>query len=306
MKKIIDPIDRGLLESELSSDKFIRTTNVGNREIYIITQHNSPNVMLEIGRLREESFRQAGGGTSLEVDIDEFDIQEIPYKQLVIWSPEDKEIIGGYRFIEGSKIKFDTNGIAHCATGELFKFSEKFFTEYFPVMIELGRSFVQPKYQPTVNIKKGFYSLDNLWDGLGAIIVTNPHIKYYFGKVTMYSSFNVTARDLILYFLQKYFPDPDYLLRPFHPIDIVTNSEKLESILSGETYEKNYRLLIMNVRKLGEQIPPMVNAYMNLSKSMKTFGTAINPSFGGVEETGIMITIEDIVDIKKQRYMNQK
>jgi hypothetical protein len=189
MKRIIDPVSPDILVAELTQDKFLRKTNNGNREIYILTHHNSPNIMREIGRLREISFREAGGGTGEEIDIDEFDTAEVPYKQLIVWNPADSEIVGGYRFINGKDIKVDENGV-HCATGHLFDFTQKFITDYLPYTIELGRSFVQPFYQPTYNIKRGMYSLDNLWDGLGAIIVDNPDTKYFFGKITMYPSFN--------------------------------------------------------------------------------------------------------------------
>ena len=101
---IIPPIDRKVLKAELNADRFIRKTNKGNNEIYIINHHNSPNVMMEIGRLREVTFATAGGGTGIEVDIDEQDTSEHCYEQLIVYSPEDKEITGGYRFIDCSKI----------------------------------------------------------------------------------------------------------------------------------------------------------------------------------------------------------
>lgn len=259
--------------------------------------------MLEIGRLRELSFRDAGGGTGKSVDIDEYDTDEVPYKQLLVWDPEELEIVGGYRFIDGGNIKYDANGRLFSATAELFRFSDLFIKDYLPYTIELGRSFVQPNYQPTYNIRKGIFSLDNLWDGLGAITLENPQIKYFFGKITMYPRFNLTARDMILYFLKKYFPDNDKLVVPHHAVTIVTDTEELESTFIGNNYDEDYRILMKNVRRFNEAIPPLVNAYMNLSATMKTFGTAINHHFGEVEETGILVTINDIYDIKKHRHI---
>lgn len=303
MEPIIQPIDRDKIISELTPDKFLRKTNYGNKEIYIVNNQNSPNIMLEIGRLREISFRDAGGGTGKEVDIDEYDVSEKPYQQLIVWSPEDQEIIGGYRFINGSDMEFLPNGQPFSATAELFNFSEKFIKEYLPFTIELGRSWVQPNFQPTYNIRKGIFSLDNLWDGLGAITLNYPEIKYFFGKITMYPRFNITARDLILFFLHKHFPDNERLVYPHEPLQLVTDIEELKKVLTADNYDEDYKILMKNVRRLNENIPPLVNSYMNLSPTMKTFGTAINHHFGNVEETGILVTINDIYDIKKHRHI---
>ncbi len=305
MKKIIDPVDPGLILSELTRDKFVRDTNNGHKQIYILTHHDSPNTMLELGRLREISFRDAGGGTGKEADIDEFDTDPIaPFKQLIVWSPQDLAIVGGYRYLEGSQLRKTPEGTYFSPTAQLFQLSDVFISDYLPQTIELGRSFVQPEYQPTYNIRKGIYSLDNLWDGLGALTIDNPGIRYFFGKITMYSRFNIRARDMILFFLQKYFPDPDDLVRPFEPLTLITDTSELEQVFSGRNYDEDYRILMKNVRILNESIPPLVNAYMNLSATMRMFGTCINRHFGSVEESGILMTIEDIYDIKKDRHVS--
>ncbi|HNS17631.1 MAG TPA: GNAT family N-acyltransferase [Bacteroidales bacterium] len=305
MKKIIDPVDPALILSELTPDKFVRETNNGHKQIYIITYQDSPNVMLELGRLREISFRDAGGGTGEEVDIDEFDTDPVtPFKQLLVWSPQDQVIVGGYRYLEGTLIRKAPDGTYYTPTAQLFRLSDVFINDYLPQTIELGRSFVQPDYQPTYNIRKGIYSLDNLWDGLGALTIDHPGTRYFFGKITMYPRFNIRARDMILFFLHKYFPDPDELARPYEPLSLVTDPGELEQIFSGRNYDENYRILMKNVRILNESIPPLVNAYMNLSSTMRMFGTCINRHFGSVEESGILMTIEDIYDIKKDRHVS--
>lgn len=304
MQNIIQPIDRQLLLSELNERTFVRTANNGDNEIYIITHHDSPNVMKEIGRLREVTFREAGGGTGKEIDIDDFDINDFPYKQLIVWNPEDKELVGGYRFIKCADA-VDKNGKIHLATTELFHFTEKFIKEYLPYTIELGRSFVQPKYQPSGTNRKGLFSLDNLWDGLGALIVDNPDMKYYFGKVTMYNSFNAEARDMILYFMKYYFPDNERLVYPHKSLGFKTDKVKnFEPLFKGLSYKDGHKVLNQHVRALGENIPPLVNTYMNISATMKTFGTSANDHFGDVEETGILVTINDIYDTKKERHIN--
>ncbi|MCF8331826.1 MAG: GNAT family N-acetyltransferase [Bacteroidales bacterium] len=305
MKEIIDPVEKSLIKEELTKDTFVRNTNNGNREIYIIDAENSPNTLREIGRLREISFREPGGGTGKDCDLDEYDLRNNPFKQLIVWDPAEEEIVGGYRFLEGKNIKTNSNTAPESPTSQLFQFSNHFINEYLPQLIELGRSFVQPEYQPLYDIRKGIYSLDNLWDGLGALLVDHPDVHYFFGKITMYPRFNIIARDLILYFLYKYFPDEENLIRPHSPIELATPEKELENFFTGNTYEENYKLLVKNVRRYGENIPPLVNAYMNLSSTMKCFGTAINPHFGRVEETGILITISDIYDKKKERHVSQ-
>lgn len=304
METVISPVDRTLLEKELTDELFFRDTNNGNNKIYIFKHDQAPNLMRELGRIREITFREASGGTGKCCDIDAYDTGKSPFKQLIVWNPEDKEIVGGYRYIMGKDAEKDQNGCPKTPTSKLFKFSDKFIKEYWPVTFELGRSFVQPIYQPTVNLRKGMYSLDNLWDGLGAISVDNPEVKYNFGKITMYPSFDSFARDMVLYFMHKYFPDNDNLVKARKPLVIQTREKVLKSIFSGANYDEDYKILVQKVRRLGEQIPPLVNAYMNLSGSMRTFGTAVNDAFGDVEETAIIITIADIYDYKKDRHMS--
>jgi hypothetical protein len=303
MEKIVEQVSKGLLLQELTNDRFVRKTNNGNNEIYIITHHNSPNVMREIGRLREVTFRHAGGGTGKSIDIDEFDTCSHPYQQLLVWNPEDQEIVGAYRFILCKDAEY-IKGKVQLATTELFNFSEQFYKEYLPHTIELGRSFIQPLYQPSEQFRKGLFSLDNLWDGLGALVVDNPSQKYFYGKVTMYTDFNVVARDYILTFMLHYFPDDDKLVTPIHGLTNKTDVSNFLSELKNLDYKAGYAYLNKMVRALGENIPPLVNAYMNLSSTMKCFGTAINPTFGGVEETGILVTINDIYQSKKERHIN--
>jgi hypothetical protein len=259
--------------------------------------------MREVGRLREITFRDAGGGTGKSFDVDEFDDMEIPFQQLIVWDPVEGEITGGYRFIHGRDISISSKGFVHSATAELFEFTNKFTRDYLPESIELGRSFVQPNYQPQINFRKGMYSLDNLWDGLGAMIIENPDVKYFFGKMTMYPDYNREARDLVLYFLRRYFPDTETLMLPRESVVCETPDAVIAEIFSARTFEENYKNLVQSVRKHGENVPPLVNAYMNLSPTMRTFGTAINHGFGDVEETGILIHIADIYPRKKERHL---
>jgi hypothetical protein len=260
--------------------------------------------MHEVGRVREITFRHAGGGTGNEIDIDEFDTTIVdPQRQLIVWDPDNLEIVGGYRFY------FPPKGCTDCSVSKLassayFNFSDKFLTKYYPHLMELGRSFVHPDYQSRTMGRKSMYALDNLWDGLGAIIIDNHHIRYLFGKVTMYTHFNQKARDMILYFLRRHFSDPDHLVTVKDPADISIHEDDMKQLFKRRTYKENYKILSSEVRKLNENIPPLINAYMNLSPTMRTFGTFINHKFGNVEETGIMITLRDIYVEKINRHLS--
>jgi len=301
---IISPISKDLLRRELTPDKQLRMTNKSNNEIYIITAHNAPNVMLEIGRLREIVFREAGGGTGKEMDIDEFDTCPNCYKQLIVWNPEEQEIIGGYRYLPGTDWEYDDKGQPILATSHMFHFSEKFIREYAPLTVELGRSFVSLPYQSSRMGAKSLFALDNLWDGLGALTVIRPNVKYYFGKMTMYPSYIRKGRDMILYFLKKYFDDKDNLIIPMKPLELETDPKELEALFGGKTFKEDYLVLNREIRKMGYNIPPLVNAYMGLSPTMKLFGTAINYGFGDVEETGILIAIDEIFEEKRKRHID--
>lgn len=304
MEDIIKPISKEVLKAELTDDKRLRTTNKSNNYIYVVTHQDSPNVMLEIGRLREIAFRAAGGGSGLATDIDEYDTMENPYKQLIVWNPEAEEILGGYRYILGTDVNFDEKGHPILATSHMFDFSEKFIKEYLPTTIELGRSFVTLEYQSTRAGAKGLFALDNLWDGLGALTVIMPSAKYFFGKVTMYPSFHRQGRDMILYFLRKHFGDKENLITPMKPLKLEADEKELAKIFDKKTFKEDYKVLNTEVRKLGYNIPPLVNAYMGLSPTMKMFGTAINYGFGDVEETGILIAVDEILEEKRIRHID--
>ena len=302
---IIPPVPRELLRAELKHKNFLRKTNCGNKEIYITTAHLSPSIMREIGRLRELSFALDGGGTGKDCDIDEFDTLPEPYcfKQLFVWSPEDEEIVGGYRFIHGSNMMRREDGTIATPTSELFQYSDDFVKNYLPYTVELGRAFVQPDFQSGNNFRKGLYSLDNLWDGLGAIALEIPETRYFFGKITMYPQMNRRAKDLILFFLKKHFPDRDGLVWPYEVLPIESDLNELNALFDGRNYKEDYQILVRNVRALDSVVPAMINAYMNLSPTMRSFGTAINTEFGNTDETGILLTLRDIVPEKKVRYL---
>lgn len=303
IESIIAPVHKSLLKMELTEARFLRSTNKGHNEIYIVDADNSPNIMWEIGRLREISFRAAGGGTGKCADIDEFDTMDDACQQLIVWNPDNEEILGGYRFLLGENMKFDRNGRPCIAMSHMFNYSEHFLRDLLPYTLELGRSFVSVDYQSTKAGVKALYALDNLWDGLGALTVVYPQLKYFFGKMTMYPSYPIECRNMILYFLDKYFHDDEKIVVPIKPLETNINADKMKRIFVGDSFKEDYRILNSHIRAFGVNIPPLVNSYMNLSPKMKLLGTAINDEFGDVEETGIFFSISDIYEDKKMRHI---
>lgn len=304
MNKVIDAIEKNKIIKELNEETFIRATNYSNHQIFIVDHLNSPQTLLEIGRLREITFRNAGGGTGKEVDLDEYDTRsEAFYKQLIVWDPDQKEIIGGYRFIKGAEM-IASEKFNNLATNGLFDFSSDFYNRLLPKTIELGRSFVQPYYQPASGNRKAIFSLDNLWDGLGALVVDHPEIKYFFGKVTMYLDYHKKGRDLILSFINHFFKDSQQLIIPKKPLSLHHDTNYFIDEIKKLEYKDAYKLLNKQLKSYETSIPPLIAAYMNLSSSMKSFGTVLNSNFGDVEETGILISIDDIYTQKKDRHIN--
>lgn len=303
VQSIIAPVHKSLLKMELTEARFLRNTNKGHNEIYIVDAENSPNLMWEIGRLREIAFRSSGGGTGKSADIDEFDTMDEPCQQLVVWNPEAEEIVGGYRFLLGENMKYDEAGIPQIAMSHMFRYSEKFLKEWLPYTIELGRSFVSVEYQSTKVGFKALYALDNLWDGLGALTVVYPQVKYLFGKMTMYPNYPVECRNMILYFLDKYFHDEEKLVYPIVALDANIDEGAMRKLFTGGSFKEDYVILNRHIRDYGVNIPPLVNSYMNLSPKMRILGTAINDEFGDVEETGILLAISEIYEDKKMRHI---
>lgn len=306
MKEIIPAVDKALLKKELTKKKYVRPTNKAHNEIYIITAHDSPHLMREIGRLRELSFRSWGGGTGCEIDIDRYDLLEKPFKQLIVWDPSAEEIVGGYRFLAGEDVLLQENGQPDFVMSHLFTFSQNFIENYLPYSIELGRAFVQPDYQTSKMGTKSLFALDNLWDGLGALIHNEKKVKYFIGKVTIYENYPVYARELLYEYMFKHFPDKNYLVKPIIEVPVSTQGkENAQNLFAGKSAEDDYKILQKAVRKEGHTIPPMFNAYIGLTETMRMFGTMIDPDFsGGSYETGIMVTTGDLFEAKKIRYID--
>jgi len=302
MENIIEPVKREAIIAELKEEHFLRNTSKGGNQLYLMNYHEAPNITREVGRLREVAFRTAGGGTGKAIDLDDYDTSEHAYDQLIVWDPEDQEIMAGYRLLKCSKGERDANGNLKSATSKLFNLSPRMIDEFLPLTLELGRSFVQPKYQRTAP-RKGIFALDNLWDGLATVMLMDPELKYLFGKVTMYPQYEREARNIILAFMRHFFPDPDALVSPRVALVHEEELKPYYALFNGLVYKEAHKVLNTEVKKRGENIPPLINSYMSLSSTMRSFGTAENSNFGTVEETGILITFDDIEPSRKERYI---
>lgn len=304
MKDIIAPVAPSLIKEELTIERLLRKTNKANNEIYVVNAHNAPHTMCEIGRLRELSFRTAGGGSGEETDTDEFDYLDMPYEQLIVWNPEAEEIIGGYRFFYGKNAVIKSNGQPQIAMEHLFDFSPEFIANYLPYTMEMARAFVQPKYQSSQMGVKSLFALDNLWDGIGALIALIGDVKYLMGKVTIYPHMNEEARWAIIYFMAQFFGPKMALIYPKNPLQIPVNlKQEFDQYFTESDYKDNFRLLNSYVKQRKESIPPLIHAYIELSSSMQTYGTSQDFDFGNIYDTGMMITIDDIYEAKRARYV---
>ena len=298
MKEIIPPVDTELLVRELEGH-LLRPSNKAGNLIYDITAHECPNTMREIARLREISYRDGGGATGNEMDIDEMDTMAKPYHQLIVWDPDAKQIIGGYRYLIGTEAEI-RNGQPFITSAHLFHYSERFIRDFLPHTIEFGRAFVQPMYQKREAGVKALFALDNIWDGIGAVLYNHPEVWYMIGKVTIYPDYNVTARELIYAYLNRYHRGEEGLFEPYHPL---TSNPLTSNPFVGDDKQENYHILQRAVREQGTVIPPMFSAYLNLTNDLQFFGNAINDELANVYETGIMVEVKTVYPEKIARYI---
>ncbi|MBQ2067638.1 MAG: GNAT family N-acetyltransferase [Paludibacteraceae bacterium] len=297
MKPIIPPVETEVLVRELEGH-LLRPSHKADNLIYDITAHECPNVMREIARLREISYRAGGGATGNEMDIDEMDTMDKPYHQLIVWDPEHQQIVGGYRYLCGSDVQI-RDGQPFITSAHLFHYSERFIKEYLPNTIEFGRAFVQPMYQQREMGVKALFALDNIWDGIGAVLYNHPELRWMIGKVTIYPDYNTTARELIYAYLNRYHKGEEGLFEPYHLLLI----RPIDTPFEGEDKQENYHILQRAIREQGTVIPPMFSAYLNLTNDLQFFGNAINDELANVYETGIMVDLDTVYQEKKDRYI---
>ena len=305
MEQIIAPIDKELIKSELTEERFLRDTNRAGNKIYLVDATCAPNTVKEIGRLREIVFRDGGGGTGKSVDLDRFDLDPaFGFKQLVLWDPENECIIGGYRYVLCDEAMYDRFGQPILPTAHLFTFTRSFLRHGFLETIELSRSYIALEYQSTRDDSRSLYALDNLFDGLGALILFyEGRMKYFFGKMTIYPSYPKECLQMLMFFLRKHFGSrEEKLVIPKNPI-LIDAPSKYRKVFTEDDFKEDYKILKNEIHKFGVNIPPLVNTYMNMSPTMKSFGAGINDEFGDVIEAGILIKFDEMHPEKLNRHI---
>lgn len=289
---VVHPVNRKALKKNLKTAQLVGETSDG-KKIYIYDyQHDSP-VMNEIGRLRELTFRTVEEGTGKSLDLDRYDTY---YRHLILWDEEDLEIVGAYRIGEAGNI-VKNKGIDGLYTSTLFNFNET-FQNYLPNALELGRSFVQPRYW-------GKRSLDYLWFGIGAYINANPHIKYLFGPVSLSNAYPSNSKELIVAFYQTQFGSLQHLAqgkRPYQPSEDVTAISEAE--FSGD-YKQSYKKLNMLLDLEGVKVPTLFKQYAEVcdDKGCHFIDFSIDPDFNNCIDSLILVEMEKLKPKKRKRYL---
>lgn len=191
------------------------------------------------------------------------------------------------------------------ASAHQFHFSDQYMHEVMPHVIELGRLFVTPEYQSSKAGAKSIFTLDNIWDGLGAIVMENPQILYFFGKATVYPSYDRISRDLIYQYLWKHFTDPLQLIRPWTECSVMPDSdpEMMSQVLTSDDSHEDYRLLKTAVHQRGTGVPPNLNTFISVADRLLMCGTSINRPMHNIEDTALLIPFDDICYDKKERHV---
>ena len=304
LEEIIKPLSKEILINELKLAFFLRPTRIGNNEVYIFSAQECPNLMNEVGRLRELTFRDAGAGFGKKVDIDQYDTDGYTCKQLIVWDPINKEIIGGYRFNIFNDLKHKKLKDIPLLNKSLYNVSNNFISDYIPYLVELSRAFIQPMYQPKNVGKKAAFSLDNIWDGLGALVVKYPFLKYYFGRLTFFSNYNTTVRDSIFYFFDKHLKGDVSLLKAKEPVSAMTPNSYIKKRINSSDEKEDFKSLQIIAKDHNTIIPPLMKSYYNASNSLKVFEPVFDSYFGSSYAAAIIVTIKDIFPSFVKRYID--
>jgi hypothetical protein len=293
-KNVIHPVSARQLRSQLYNNDFIGQTTDG-KKIFLVEYEKSKDIIREIARLRELTFRKVGEGTGTKKDSDKFDKY---YKHIVLWDDNQLEIVGSYRLADGKSVltKFNSDGFY---TSTLFKFNESFVPLLFSA-VELGRSFVQSKYWNSL-------ALDYLWQGIGKYLSVNKNIRYLFGPVSLSNNYSSEAKDMIVYFFSKWFPPKRNFITPLNPFELSKSSvEKLNKIFNSDDYQKELVLLKNMLNNYGFTIPVLYKQYADLCLpgGVQFLGFNIDLNFSNCIDALILVDLQYLKENKKRRYLN--
>jgi putative hemolysin len=289
---IAHPVSRIDLLNELKKSKLIGQTSDG-KKIYLYDYTEDSIVLKELGRLREISFRKVGEGVNKKRDTDKYDIY---YQHIILWDENELEIVGSYR-IGNSDFIFKNIGVKGFYSNNLFSYNEE-FVPYLQNSIELGRSFVQPKYW-------GTRALDYLWFGIGAYLKNNPNIKYMFGPVSLSASFPTIAKDMIIFFYSHYYGNTNSLVEAKTPYQYANNINELKELFDLNDKKKDFKFLKSTLANIGVSIPTLYKQYSEiaLDDGVKFLNFNVDKNFSDCIDGFILVEIDKIKDSAKQRYM---
>ena len=291
MEPIIDPVDIKLLKEELSRAPELTEASRGDIKVYCIDS-SFPNMLREVGRLREIAFRKGGAGSGRACDLDSFDTDpSFKVKQLVIWDAEEECIAGGYRIVYGYDMKVDANGQPLIPAAHLFHFSEQFMKEKMPFTMELSRSYIVEDHQRNSSARKSIFVLDCLFKGI-CVVAREGKMTDVFGKVTFYQDYPKEAFSLVTSFMKKHCYKGDEIV-PINPY-VVPPARNAKKIFSAKEFRANFHALTSFFIQKKLYLPPILKSYINLTTTMRYYGAMINEEFGGVIEMGIMVHLPDI------------
>ncbi|MEW8648128.1 MAG: lysophospholipid acyltransferase family protein [Candidatus Thiodiazotropha endolucinida] len=292
-RSIAHPESRQALKKELSKGRLLGETRDG-KQIVLMDWEIGSALMREIGRLRELSFRKVGEGTGRRRDIDKYDTH---YRHLVLWDDNELEVVGSYRIGEAGPIIND-RGMQGLYTTSLFDFDES-FQPYAERAIELGRSFVQPRYW-------GSRALDYLWQGLGSYLRHHPEIRHMYGPVSISDRYPKAARDLMVVFYKHYFGCKSRLGEAKIPYQLdKACQEEFSRHFCGDDLERDLQELKNQLALYNVTIPTLFKQYTDLCEPggvcFLDFGK--DPDFAGCTDGMILVSVDKVKSVKRKRYI---
>lgn len=284
MKTVAAPVDPAALAGELTPR--VALARFRGIELHTFRGEECPATMREVGRVREIGFRAAGAGRNVELDVDALDFGARAYHQLVAWDPVSREIVAVYRYQFGRMAVEAGDQVLRTAT--LFRYTHWFDSEVKAAGIELGRSVVN------AGARRRVLGLFALWVGLRALVDQHPEVRYYFGNVSIFTSLPRPARDLIVAFLEHWYPPPrpglvardGMAYRPGTPA-----LERVAALESPVTTAAGIAALRALLRPWGVAIPPLLQSYLGISRQVWFGQTALDRDFGDALETGIVVPV---------------
>ncbi|MEM9101288.1 MAG: GNAT family N-acyltransferase [Pseudomonadota bacterium] len=294
VRAVAHPQDRQELMQAINECEKLGETNDGKKILLFQYKSEQSVILKELGRLREYTFRFVGEGTGKRFDNDEFDYH---YDHLILWDDKDLEVVGAYRF-GNTKTILDTKGPEGLYTSSLYSFSPQ-MNVILEKGLELGRSFVQPKYW-------GRRSLDYLWFGIGAYLRKNPDIRYLFGTVSISASYNTFAREMMTYFYQLHFPYKERVAVSSSPFTINTdNLENFKSLFKGESYSQDFKVLKEQLSHLGYSVPTLYKQYSELTTQggVEFLEFSIDQDFNNCLDGLVLVDIDQLKPNKRSRYI---